>query len=74
MDSANLEFYSNFVTSSALIGSFLSSKRVFMDKILYYVSFQQLNVQLSNWQWDFIDFIKKPTKKQEKLLTMFTLF
>ena len=58
MDSANLEFYSNCLTSSVLIGSFLSSKRVFVDKILNYVSFQQLNVQLSNCQWDFIDFLK----------------
>ena len=43
-----------------------------MDKILFYASSQQLNVKLSKCQlfnqWDFIDFLKKPIKKQEKLL------
>lgn len=35
-----------------------------MDKILFYASFQQFNVN----QWDFIDFLKKPIKKRENAI------
>ena len=49
-----------------------------MDKILIYANFQQFNIQLSNCQlvnqWDFIDLLEKPIRKQEKLLTMLASF
>ena len=70
-------FYNNCLISRALIASFLSSIRVQTDKILIYANFQQFNFQLSNCQlfsqWDF-DFLKKPIKQRENLLTMFASF
>ena len=56
------QFWGNCLISCTLIGSFLSSIRVLMDKILIYASSQQLNVQLSKCQlfnqWDFVDPLK----------------
>ena len=55
-------FYNNCLFFCKLIGLFLSSIRVQMDKILIYASFQHLYVHLSNCQlfnqWDFVDFLK----------------
>ena len=56
----NPYFYNNCQIYWALISSCLSSIRVQTDKILFYASFQQFNVN----QWDFIDFLKKPIKKR----------
>ena len=60
----NPYFYNNCQIYWALISSCLSSIRVQTDKILFYASFQQFNVN----QWDFIDFLKKPIKKRENAI------